>query len=63
MKEAIAIYEEAVQKGLRPFEAAKLGEMLANQLMSLQLSIDYPQQWVHEMFDAMHTGILYCYTY
>ena len=63
MKESIAIFKEAVQKGLRPFEAAKLGEMQANLVMSLELSLMFPHHWEHTMFDASHTGILYYYTY
>ena len=59
MKQSIAIYTEALEKGLRPFEACMLGEMLDNMLMSLELSIMFPHHWQHEMFDNTHTGILY----
>lgn len=63
MKEPIAMYKEALEKGLRPFEAAKLGEMQANLVMSLELSLMFPHHYQHCMFDTTHTGILYCYTY
>lgn len=55
------IYEEALAKGLRPYEAIMLGEMQANLVMSLQLSIQFPHAWEHVMFDNSHTGILYGY--
>lgn len=57
------IYKEAIEKGLRPFEATQLGEMQANLVMSMTLSIVFPHNWEHHMFDNTHTGILYCYTY
>ena len=59
MKEPIAIYKEALEKGLRPYEAIQLGEMQANLVLSLHLSIEFPHHWQHEMFDNTHTGILY----
>ena len=59
MKKPIAMYKEALEKGLRPYEAIQLGEMQANLVMSLELSLMFPHHWEHTMFDASHTGILY----
>ena len=57
------MYYEAISKGLRPYEAIMLGEMQANLVMSLQLSLQFPHHWEHTMFDNTHTGILYDYKF
>lgn len=57
------VYKEAIEKGFTTFQAASLADIQANLVMSVTLSIMFPNNWEHAMFDSSPTGLLHGYKY